>query len=84
MTIRIALVALFLNLTDALVAFATDAEIDTLAFTGLLLFATLDAVEPQVVATTTLVRLLKVGIAIRKRVVGRSADDVAQVLLHNL
>ena len=77
MTIRIALVALFLKLTDALVAFATDAEIDTLAFTGLLLFATLDAVEPQVVATTTLVRLLKVGITISKRVVGRHVDDVA-------
>ena len=77
MAIRIALVALLLRLTDALVAPATDAEIDTLAFTGLLLFATLDAVEPQVVATTALVWLLKVGIIIRKRVVSRHADVVA-------
>ena len=77
MTIRIALVALFLNLTDALVAFATDAEIDTLAFTGLLLFAAIDTFEPLVGATALAIGPHEIGIAISKRAIGRHADDVA-------
>lgn len=75
--LRIALVGIFLKLTDAFVALATDAEIDTFALAGLVFLAAIDAFEPLVAAATLTIGPHEIGIAISKRAVGRHADDVA-------
>ena len=63
--------------TDALVAPETDAEVITFSLAGLVFFAAIDTFEPLVGATTLAIGPHEIGIAIRKRVVGRHADDVA-------